>query len=120
MARLPQFRDAKGRLVHTATGDDWSPAQWLQAVIGELGEYANLRKKVERGDFTLEEARLELGRELADVVTYLDILAAQLGIDLGDAVTEKFNVVSKRVGSNIYLIVNPAEFPPIHRGYGGE
>lgn len=44
MKRLPMFRDSKD------DGSDWSPAQWLQAVTGELGEYANLRKKVERGD----------------------------------------------------------------------
>ena len=31
LKRLPLFRDAKGRLVHNATGSDWSPAQWLQA-----------------------------------------------------------------------------------------
>lgn len=103
--RLPMFRDAKGRRCHApdAKGADWSPAQWLQAVVGELGEYANLRKKVERGDMTLDEARDKLADELADVVIYLDILATQLGVSLGEAVISKWNRTSKRVGAPIYI-----------------
>ena len=104
LKRLPMFRDAKGRKCHAkADGSDWSPAQWLQAVTGELGEYANLRKKVERGDMTLEEARPALADELADVVIYLDILASQLGIGLGAAVMSKWNRTSEKVGAPIYI-----------------
>jgi NTP pyrophosphatase (non-canonical NTP hydrolase) len=93
-ARLPQFRNKHGQLAHSRTdGSDWSPAQWLQAVIGELGEYANLRKKFERGDVNAQEFMQQAADELADVVTYLDILAMQLGIDR----------VSQCVGSTIRL-----------------
>ena len=103
-ARLPQFKNALGERAHSKDdGSNWSPAQWLQAVVGELGEYANLRKKYERGDITLDVFQLEAKKELADVVTYLDILANQLDIDLGIAIREKFNEVSKRVGSNIFM-----------------
>lgn len=103
-ARLPQFKNAKGGLAHTKPdGSDWSPAQWLQAIIGELGEYANKRKKFERGDITAAEFQVEAAKELADVVTYVDILAMQLGIDLGQATMDKFNEVSLRVGSNVRL-----------------
>jgi NTP pyrophosphatase (non-canonical NTP hydrolase) len=104
MTRLPLFKDAKGRKCHAKDdGSDWSPAQWLQAVVGELGEYANLHKKVERGDFTLAEAKQGLADELADVVIYLDILAAQLGVDLGEAVMSKWNRTSKKVGVPMYI-----------------
>ncbi len=104
LARLPCFRDDKGRICHTEKdGSDWSPAQWLQAVVGELGEYANLRKKVERGDVTAEEAKPLLADELADVVIYLDILAEQLGIDLGEAVMHKWNRTSERVGCGMFI-----------------
>jgi len=104
MARLPQFRNKHGELAHSeADGSDWTPAQWLQAVVGEIGEYANLRKKYERGDIPIETFLVEAADELADVVTYLDILAAQLGINLGQATMEKFNVVSARVGSTVRL-----------------
>ena len=104
VARLKDFRNRKGEIAHASgDGSDWSPAQWLQAVVGELGEYANLMKKVERGDLTMKEAREELGKELADVIVYLDILSFRLGIDLGRAVMDKFNEVSERVGSRVYL-----------------
>lgn len=41
---------------------------------------------------------LPIADELADVLTYLDLLAAMQGIDLGRAAIEKFNEVSRRVG----------------------
>jgi NTP pyrophosphatase (non-canonical NTP hydrolase) len=97
--RLAHFKNRHGALAHAhPSGSDWTPAQWLQAVVGELGEYANLRKKVERGDYTIEEALPELGAELADVVIYLDLLAYRLGIDLGEAVREKWNRKSEQIG----------------------
>lgn len=103
-ARLPQFKNCHGEPAHSKPdGSDWSPAQWLQAVTGELGEYANLRKKFERGDIDSATFYFEAANELADVVTYLDILAMQLGIDLGEATMAKFNVVSDRVGSSVRL-----------------
>jgi NTP pyrophosphatase (non-canonical NTP hydrolase) len=71
--------------------------------LGELGEYANLRKKVERGDFTLDEARPALADELADVVIYLDILASQIGVNLGDAIMSKWNRTSVKVGAPLYI-----------------
>lgn len=102
--RIPQFKNSKGLPAHSEPdGSDWSPAQWLQAVTGELGEYANIRKKYERGDLNEEEFIKQASKELADVQIYLDILAFRLGIDLGDATRDKFNEVSLRVGSNIYI-----------------
>ncbi len=103
-ARLPQFRDAKGRLCHSEPdGSDWSPGEWICAVVGELGEAANIIKKIKRGDYTMEEARQALGYEFADIACYLDILAMQCGVDLGEAVRGKFNIVSDRVGSKVKL-----------------
>lgn len=100
--RLPQFKDAKGRLSHPRKegrpdGFDWPLSQWSNAVLGELGEAANLIKKIERGDFSLEEGRKKLADELADVQTYLDLLAHRAGVDLGHATIAKFNEVSERV-----------------------
>lgn len=114
IARLPEFRNSKGEYAHSKPdGSDWTPAQWLQAVVGELGEYANLRKKYERGDLTAGEFELQAGKELADVQTYLDILAQRCldtseaahatGIDLGQVTIDKFNEISIRVGSSVRL-----------------
>lgn len=116
MKRLPTFKNSKGEPAHIyPDGSDWSPAQWLQAVCGELGEYANVRKKFERGDIDEQEFKKLATAELADVVTYLDLLSFRLGIDLGAAVIEKFNFISNRVKSPVkikddgsdYLIEKP-------------
>ena len=83
--------------------DTWTLAHWMQATVGELGELANLLKKVDRGDFTLDEARVEIAKEFADVQTYLDIMALKAGVNLGRATIDKFNEVSNRIGSRIYI-----------------
>ena len=103
VARLPQFKDKKGRICHKPDGSDWSLAQWLNAVHGEAGELSNLVKKLDRGDYTLEELREDIGREIADVITYLDITAFRMGIDTGAAVRNKFNEVSERVDCDVRL-----------------
>ncbi len=104
-ARLPLFRNAQGEVAHSEEdGSDWSPAQWLQAVVGELGELANIMKKVDRGDFTLEEAFEDLSDEVADVQIYLDILAKRLGINLGLATEAKFNKTSAKVGAGVRIM----------------
>jgi NTP pyrophosphatase (non-canonical NTP hydrolase) len=82
---------------------EWTTAHWMQATVGELGELANLMKKVDRGDIPLSIARPDIARELADVQTYLDIMAFKLGVDLGEATRKKFNEVSERMGSRIYI-----------------
>lgn len=102
-ARLPTFKNGRGEPAHSeADGSDWCLAQWSNATLGELGEAANLIKKIERGDYTLDEMRVELGKELA----YLDILAFRAGVDLGQATIDKFNEVSVRVGSPIRITVD--------------
>ena len=73
------------------------------AVTGELGEFANLRKKVLRGDLSMKDAHQALADELADVVCYLDILAFRMGVDLGEAVRSKFNRVSDRVECSVKI-----------------
>lgn len=104
LARLPLFKNAKGEPAHSQPdGSDWSDSDWLMAVTGELGEFANLRKKVLRGDIDIVDAKPELAKELADVVIYLDILAFRMGIDLGDAVRDKWNEVSRRVGVDMRI-----------------
>lgn len=118
-SRVGVFKNKHGDPAHSkADGSDWSPAQWLQAVVGELGEYANIRKKLERGDLSFDEYRVMAAKELADVQTYLDLLAMRAldqisasgvriphgqGIDLGQATIDKFNEVSVRVGCDIKL-----------------
>jgi len=79
---------------------NWQPAHWVNALTGEC---ANIIKKVDRGDYSLESALPNIARELADIQCYLDILAFKLGIDLGAATVSKFDEVSERIGSPVRL-----------------
>ena len=91
----------------------WSPTDWACALGGETGEALNLVKKLRRLDdgpdkpynvgVDAESLKFLIGLELADIVTYADLLAARLGLDLGSFVTDKFNEVSRKVGSPVTL-----------------
>ena len=78
---------------------DWSETDWGCAIAGEMGELCNLLKKRHRSlllkDSIPDE---EVGKEISDVITYLDLLAARLGFSLEDLIRDKFNEVSQRVG----------------------
>jgi len=104
VARLPLFRNKHGGGAHTQPdGSDWTLGEWTCALAGEVGEAANIIKHIRRGDVTMDEARQSLADELADVQTYLDILAFRCDVDLAAATIRKFNEVSRRVGCSIYL-----------------
>lgn len=51
-------------------------------MLGELGEFANILKKVVRGDISYEQAEPRLHEELTDLFIYLIKTAGQSGIDL--------------------------------------
>lgn len=98
------LRDANAARHRVFAGcDEWSLNDWMTALAGEVGEAANILKKIRRGDFTLSEVRDELKSELADVQCYLDLLAYYADVDLGQATIDKFNHVSKRMGSTVTL-----------------
>lgn len=101
MARCPLFKNAKGELQHS--GRDWSPNDWMVATFGELGEAANVMKKVRRGDMTFAEARPKLAQEFSDVVIYLDFLANECGVDLGEAIMTTFNAKSDQLELPLYI-----------------
>ncbi len=89
---------------HGGKGDCWTPNDWMTALAGEIGEAANILKKVRRGDFMLIYAKPSLARELADALTYLDLLAEACGgIDLGAAFVTKFNAISDRIGCDVKI-----------------
>jgi len=104
LARIPLFKNAKGEAYHREDdGSDWSLNDWYTAVMGEAGELGNDLKKVRRGDYTLDEKRAKIGKEIADVIIYIDILALQVGLDLDAIICSKFNEVSRRVGVNVFI-----------------
>jgi NTP pyrophosphatase (non-canonical NTP hydrolase) len=67
-------------------------------IAGEVGELANVVKKVRRGDSTLEESRAAIVEETADIFIYTLKLANQLGFQLHDAFSEKMRRNESRFG----------------------
>lgn len=85
--------------------DDWTLNDWAVALSGEVGELCNILKKNRRGDkaYSLEGAhgpatRREILKELADVITYADLMMTKLGANTRIELVDKFDEVSKRVG----------------------
>lgn len=74
----------------------WTLTDWACAMAGETGEACNLIKKLRRGE---KIPPRNVGKELADIVIYADLLADKLGLSLAECVQQKFNEVSKRVNS---------------------
>lgn len=75
----------------------------LVGLVGEVGEFANLLKKIDLARTTpgyiapsLDEARPALREELADVAIYLFRLATVLGSDLEQAIVEKIQFNDQR------------------------
>jgi len=100
----------------------WSEAEWTNAMTGELGEAANLTKKLLRHrdkiagnhkaeDQDVESLRRRAAKEIADVVIYADLATQALGYDLSTVVTDVFNaqsdelncLIKYKVGSFVYL-----------------
>ncbi|PUZ21779.1 hypothetical protein DCC81_24640 [Chitinophaga parva] len=79
---------------------DWSEMEWCCAIAGEAGEQINFVKKQRRDEVDLRE---EIGKEMADVIIYIDLLAARMGIDLPEAIRQKFNEVSGKKGVDIKI-----------------
>ena len=85
--------------------DSWSTSDWFVAIIGELGEAANVVKKLNRyrdgirgNKETRAALRTKLRKELGDTQVYLDLIAQSLRFDIFDAAVEVFNEKSKEIG----------------------
>ncbi len=90
--------------------DGWSEAEWLAAATGELGEVAHAVKAIlrQRDGLTndtrsADELRQKMCEEIADTIIYLDLLAQRSGILIEDAIREKFNKMSEKIGSSVVI-----------------
>lgn len=102
--------------------DSWSTSDWFTAILGELGEAANIAKKLNRvrdgirGNKETEELlRTKLRQELGDTFVYLDLLAQSLGFTIGDAAMEVFNAKSKELGYVARAVSSPAPSSDINQ-----
>jgi len=107
--RFSTFSEANRRRCEHPHGfnhrlDEWSTSDWMTAVVGEIGEAANIVKKLNRSrdgvpgnKQTDEELRVALRRELGDTFVYLDLMAQSLGFTIGEAAVEVFNSKSEEI-----------------------
>jgi len=85
--------------------NSWSLSDWMTALAGEVGEAANIIKKMNRArdgipgnKETTVELTQNLAEELADAFIYLDLLTQAAGFDLSDIVEKKFAKTSRKIG----------------------
>jgi len=84
-----------------ANGNEVSLAFRGLELAGEAGEACNELKKLERERLGMVGGKTDITgptEELADVLICVDLIAMDLGIDLGDAVKAKFNKTSQKYG----------------------
>ena len=106
----PTFSERNRERCEAANGfnhklESWSLSDWMTATTGELGEAANIIKKLNRvrdgipgNTETPEQLRLMLSEELADVAIYLDLLVQAAGFDLEKIIEAKFAKTNKKLG----------------------
>jgi NTP pyrophosphatase (non-canonical NTP hydrolase) len=90
--------------------EPWSLADWSNAIAGEVGELANIVKKMRRIQTeTLKQRadeqdmgvlRAKALKEVADIAIYLDLMLEQLDPDaiMDDVIADKFNETSREFG----------------------
>lgn len=88
----------------------WSTSDWMTAMVGEVGEAANIIKKLNRyrdGVRGNKESEAELcdklRKELGDVFVYLDLMCQSLGFTVADAAVDVFNRKSAEIGYPVRL-----------------
>jgi NTP pyrophosphatase (non-canonical NTP hydrolase) len=85
-------------------GESGEAAEAVLLMLAAAGKSQNVAKKLVReqtgrvGGMSLEEAKILMAEELADVVICTDRVAEVLEIDLGQAVAAKFNKTSRKYG----------------------
>ena len=99
---LQELRDAnEKRHIEWANGADIPLSFRGLELAGEAGEVCNELKKIERTRRGMVGGKVgtqDVQEELADVLVCVDLIAMDLGIDLGEALRAKFNKTSEKYG----------------------
>ena len=77
-----------------------TPMEWLDRLWDEVLELCDV---VELHNTGFDTPKEDIGKEIADVVTFCDLLATRYGFNLGKLVLDKFNEISERVGSDVEM-----------------
>ena len=98
------------RQAHWGGSDNWTLADWSNAVAGEVGEACNVVKKLRRpelgtvgNEYDASVYRDQLESEIGDVLIYLDLLANAAKLDLGECVSRAFNEKSAKLNMPVRL-----------------
>ena len=94
--------------------ETWSPAEWTNAIAGEVGEACNLAKKlirhrdgipgnIKKNDLSRDDLKERIAHELADVIVYADLAIQSLGYDTTMVLRYVFNRKSKQIESDILV-----------------
>lgn len=92
---------------NTRRQKEWDPSNTStlayrgNELAGEVGEACNVIKKLERERLGIRGSRdtkEHLAQELADVIICVDLIATDAGINLWQAVKDKFNATSEKNG----------------------
>ena len=83
--------------------EKWNIVDRSNELAGECGEVANVCKKIRRHQVGMTEEdmvdlRAKLEEELADVMICADLVAMEFNINLGKAISEKFDKSSDKFG----------------------
>lgn len=99
------------RQEHWGGSDNWTLADWSNAVAGEVGEACNVVKKIRRVELgtignkeSVEQYRGKLESEIGDALIYLDILARKAGSSLDACVLKAFNGKSEELNMPVRLV----------------
>lgn len=102
------------RQAYWGGSENWTLADWSNAVAGEVGEACNVVKKLRRpqlgtvgNDHQPEVYTKQLEAEIGDVLIYLDLLANAAGLDLATCVSRSFNEKSDKLNMPVRLIPTP-------------
>lgn len=100
----------EARQSHWGGSDNWTIADWSNAVAGEVGEACNVVKKIRRPELgTIGNGKdvavyyVQLESEIGDILIYLDLLAKKAGTTLDRAVMRAFNEKSEALGMPVKL-----------------
>lgn len=109
-ATFIKFSEANRNLCEDPSGFghsiySWTLSDWMTATMGELGEAANIAKKLNRVRDSIRchqelttILKEDLRDEIADTFIYLDLMAQSQGFLLVDSVINKFGRTSRKIG----------------------
>lgn len=95
------FEDYQKQALTTvlSTGDDFKDLlHWVLGLNGEAGELAEKLKKIirDKNSVITEEDKVELAKELGDVLWYLAVFAHDLGVPLDQIAQQNLDKLQSR------------------------